>query len=144
MSIVVSGLGIVSSLGIGVEENLSQLYSGQSGISLCPEILITNNKLPVGEIRYSNEQLKEKLGISANKVISRTALLGMLAVKEAIIDSQIDVTSYKIGLISSTSVGGMDQTEIFFKGKHSKKCTFYTLRFGCSFAAVNTIKPQLL
>ena len=29
-------------------------------------------------------------------------------------------------------------------GKHSKKCTFYTLRFGCSFAAVNTIKPQLL
>ena len=30
------------------------------------------------------------------------------------------------------------------KRKHSKKCTFYTLRFGCSFAAVNTIKPQLL
>ena len=28
--------------------------------------------------------------------------------------------------------------------KHSKKYTFYTLRFGCSFAAVNTIKPQLL
>ena len=32
----------------------------------------------------------------------------------------------------------------FDLGKHSKKCTFYTLRFGCSFAAVNTIKPQLL
>lgn len=32
----------------------------------------------------------------------------------------------------------------FLIGKHSKKCTFYTLRFGCSFAAVNTIKPQLL
>ena len=31
-----------------------------------------------------------------------------------------------------------------FLCKHSKKCTFYTLRFGCSFAAVNTIKPQLL
>ncbi len=31
-----------------------------------------------------------------------------------------------------------------YKRKHSKKCTFYTLRFGCSFAAVNTIKPQLL
>ena len=33
---------------------------------------------------------------------------------------------------------------IALKSKHSKKCTFYTLRFGCSFAAVNTIKPQLL
>lgn len=32
----------------------------------------------------------------------------------------------------------------FEVSKHSKKCTFYTLRFGCSFAAVNTIKPQLL
>ena len=32
----------------------------------------------------------------------------------------------------------------WLKRKHSKKCTFYTLRFGCSFAAVNTIKPQLL
>lgn len=32
----------------------------------------------------------------------------------------------------------------FMNCKHSKKCTFYTLRFGCSFAAVNTIKPQLL
>ena len=34
--------------------------------------------------------------------------------------------------------------DIFDCRKHSKKCTFYTLRFGCSFAAVNTIKPQLL
>ena len=39
--------------------------------------------------------------------------------------------------------------EVYYKdkelrSKHSKKCTFYTLRFGCSFAAVNTIKPQLL
>ena len=37
-----------------------------------------------------------------------------------------------------------DKLHIFFISKHSKKCTFYTLRFGCSFAAVNTIKPQLL
>ena len=36
------------------------------------------------------------------------------------------------------------QTTCENNGKHSKKCTFYTLRFGCSFAAVNTIKPQLL
>lgn len=38
----------------------------------------------------------------------------------------------------------MLQEKMAEKGKHSKKCTFYTLRFGCSFAAVNTIKPQLL
>ena len=30
------------------------------------------------------------------------------------------------------------------QGKHSDKYIFYTLRFDCSFAAANTIKPQLL
>ena len=37
-------------------------------------------------------------------------------------------------------VGGI----LFLFRKHSDKCTFYTLRFDCSFAAANTIKPQLL
>ena len=31
-----------------------------------------------------------------------------------------------------------------FLRKHSDKYIFYTLRFDCSFAAANTIKPQLL
>lgn len=38
----------------------------------------------------------------------------------------------------------MKVKKVYDNSKHSKKCTFYTLRFGCSFAAVNTIKPQLL
>ena len=46
-----------------------------------------------------------------------------------------------------SDVFALDGTYLYalcFVCKHSKKCTFYTLRFGCSFAAVNTIKPQLL
>lgn len=49
-----------------------------------------------------------------------------------------------------TPLEGMDNEQIkrfalfLFEGKHSDKCTFYTLRFDCSFAAANTIKPQLL
>ena len=40
----------------------------------------------------------------------------------------------------------MRQKQIVFylNGKHSDKCTFYSLRFGCSFAIAKTIKPQLL
>ena len=54
-----------------------------------------------------------------------------------------------VGLFSSQwiyflVVLAMSFSQIQKLGKHSKKCTFYTLRFGCSFAAVNTIKPQLL
>ena len=40
--------------------------------------------------------------------------------------------------------GDVNKKNLLAYSKHSKKCTFYTLRFGCSFAAVNTIKPQLL
>ena len=46
-------------------------------------------------------------------------------------------------LVSSEYV--VDSTlERNYKGKHSDKYIFYTLRFDCSFAAANTIKPQLL
>ena len=114
MEIVVSGLGIVSALGIGVQTNLESLYAGKGGISPSPAILFTRNKLPVGELPLTNDELKVRLSIPINKAISRTALLGMVAVKEAINDSELDMMS-NVGLISSTSVGGMDLTEHFFE-----------------------------
>ncbi|WP_346770176.1 DUF4248 domain-containing protein, partial [Bacteroides ndongoniae] len=40
----------------------------------------------------------------------------------------------------STPRSASAQLHRWIERKHSKKCTFYTLRFGCSFAAVNTIK----
>ena len=53
--------------------------------------------------------------------------------------------TFHLGVLSymdSIKIGGKSLIDSI--SKHSKKCTFYTLRFGCSFAAVNTIKPQLL
>ena len=59
----------------------------------------------------------------------------------AMINEEYDVEGYNqlmmSGKITLSPIEGLNR-------KHSKKCTFYTLRFGCSFAAVNTIKPQLL
>ena len=51
--------------------------------------------------------------------------------------------SVRVGIPQHLSELGIKESDLD-KRKHSKKCTFYTLRFGCSFAAVNTIKPQLL
>ena len=39
---------------------------------------------------------------------------------------------------------GNNNIQICLNSKHSDKYIFYTLRFDCSFAAANTIKPQLL
>ena len=48
------------------------------------------------------------------------------------------------GLLQEVNCQITELRNLMKESKHSKKCTFYTLRFGCSFAAVNTIKPQLL
>ena len=54
--------------------------------------------------------------------------------------SYIYGNGYKVG-----QVGGFVKIpQGFVNCKHSNKCTFYSLRFGCSFAVANTIKPQLL
>ena len=114
MNIVVTGVGIVSALGIGVEKNLEHIRSGISGISPTPTFLKTRHKLPVGELHVTNEELHDMLGIPQHEHLSRTALLGIMAAREAMSCTGIDKTK-RIGLVSSTSVGGMDLTEHFFE-----------------------------
>lgn len=114
MGVVVSGLGVVSALGVGVGNNIASLREGRSGISARPSVLKTGNALPVGELSLTNDELHRLAGISTAKHLSRTALLGILAVREALADAKAD-GSKRIGLVSSTSVGGMDLTEGFFR-----------------------------
>ena len=114
MGIVVTGVGIVSALGIGVEQNLATIREVRTGISSTPSILKTSHKVPVGELVLTNEELHNVANIPASEHISRTALLGILAVREALANSAAD-RSKRVGLVSSTSVGGMDLTEHFFE-----------------------------
>lgn len=104
----------MSALGVGVERNLMAMRQGISGISATPQILRTSNRLPVGELPVTNDELHDMAGISRREHLSRTALLGILAVREAMASANIDRTK-RVGLVSSTSVGGMDLTEHFFE-----------------------------
>lgn len=70
--------------------------------------------VPVSEVKQSNEELKKLLSLPSGKTYSRTALLGLLAAQEAARDAELDFTSPRIGLISSTSIGGMDASERFY------------------------------
>lgn len=114
MSIAVTGIGLVTAMGIGVEHNIVSIREGRSGISSVPSLLKTGNLLPVGELRVTNEELHDIAGVPRKEHLSRTALLGIIAVKEALADAGVDKTQ-RIGLVSSTSVGGMDLTEHFFE-----------------------------
>lgn len=109
----ISGIGVVSALGIGVNANLEALQSGRSGLGAI-SLFDTNHCVPVGEVKCSNDELRQRLGLPIDKVFSRTAMLGMMAAREALDDAQID-THWRVGLVSATSVGGMDLTEQFYR-----------------------------
>ncbi|MEN4759290.1 beta-ketoacyl-[acyl-carrier-protein] synthase family protein [Chryseobacterium sp. C39-AII1] len=114
--IAITGMGIISAIGNNVEENLSSLKTGKHGIS---DIQLFKTRhaenIKTGEIKLSNEELVQKLQLSEDNNATRTSLLGMVAAKEAVESAGIsDINEYKTGLISSTSVGGMDITEKYF------------------------------
>lgn len=113
MQIKISGIGIVSALGAGVQCNLEALRTGRSGLGGV-SLFDTSHRVPVGEVKLSNVELKARLGLPENGTFSRTALLGMMAAKEAVDDAQIG-NNQRIGLVSATSVGGMDLTERFYR-----------------------------
>ena len=58
-NIVITGTGIISSLGIGKMETLRKLKAGQRGIGPIRHIRTKHSDLPSGEVEYSDEQLKE-------------------------------------------------------------------------------------
>ena len=114
MKVFVTGIGVVSALGCGVTKNIEALQEGRTGIGE-DRYLSTKLNVPVGQVKYSNAQLKEILQIDADKIVSRTALLGILAAHEALSDAKLLNKTRTIGFISATSVGGIDLSENFYK-----------------------------
>ena len=113
--IYITGLGAISAIGNSVEEHLDALMHARPGLSAL-EYLDSHHKatFPFGEIKKSNIELHQILGTDPETPISRTPLLGMHAAREALLDSGAPIQAFKTALISSTTVGGMSQTEKFF------------------------------
>jgi 3-oxoacyl-(acyl-carrier-protein) synthase len=114
--IAITGMGIISSIGKTVEENYAALINQQPGISTIENIdTIHKDVIKVGEIKLTNQELEQLLNLPKENNFSRTAMLGAYAVQKAVEDAQItDINEFKTGLISATSVGGMDMTEKFY------------------------------
>lgn len=114
--VAITGMGIISAIGNNVAENYASLINGSSGISRISKIdTIHKDAIMVGEIDFSNQELVDQLGLPPENYYSRTALLGVVAAKQAVAQANIsDINAHKTGLISATSVGGMDMTEKYF------------------------------
>jgi len=112
--VFVAGIGCISALGNGVSKQRDALISGSSGIGPLT-LFSTIHEVRAGEVTLSNEELRIHLGLSAGKEYSRTTLLGLYAAGEALTDSGLNTEGLRVGLISATSVGGMDVSELFYR-----------------------------
>ena len=111
MQIAITGIGIVSALGIGVEENRKHLFAGSSALSR-PTILPTvHREWPIGEVPMTNAELAEIAEVK-DKIYCRNVLLGLVALQQALASAAIDeADKSEMPLINGTTVGGMDLTE---------------------------------
>ena len=112
MGVSITGIGIVSAIGLSVGENLLSLRQARSGIAPM-RFLADRKELLTGEVKISNEDLIRAHRIKSSN-ISRTSLLGLVAAREAWGDNQ-HTDHLRTGIISATSVGGMDRSENFYR-----------------------------
>ena len=115
--VAITGMGIVSSIGLSVEENFQSLIERKTGISRLANFSSKHaDHIKVGEIKHTDQELSQFLGLGSAHSFTRTSLLGALAAKQALNDAGItDINAERTGLLSATSVAGMDYTEKYFQ-----------------------------
>ncbi len=114
MNVVITGGGVVSAIGGDKRETLKNLRERRSGIGRMRLLRTFHDDLPVGEVRMSDGELREELGIAPDVPMNRTALLGIKALREALEESGLP-EGLRLPLISGTTVGGMEKTELYWR-----------------------------
>ncbi len=117
MRVVVTGEGIISAIGRNKAETLQSLLEKRSGVGQVRHLPTQHKELPVGEVAMSDDELKAALDIDPGREVSRTALMAIHAIVEALDDAGLDadyLRGKRVALVSGTTVAGMDVTERHF------------------------------
>ncbi len=104
--IVITGMGAVSPIGIGVENFWSALLRGECGIGEITEI--DTSTLPVtraAEVKNFNP--KEYLSTRQASDLDLFMQFAYIAAEEAIRSSGINARSDRVGIVMGTAIGGM-------------------------------------
>jgi 3-oxoacyl-[acyl-carrier-protein] synthase II len=115
--VLITGFGIISSIGINHRETLASLKAEISGIGDITLLeTIHKGKFPLAEVKMTTNDLLAATGNQGSNDLTRTALLGMTAAREAIMSAGVkDMAEFRTGLISANTVGGMDRSELFYQ-----------------------------
>ena len=113
--LVVTGLGIITAMGLGKEATIQRLLSGQSAIGELHILQTKHRDLPAGEVSYTDEELKQFIAMPQDKRCNRTTLLARVALKEALEQAHLSQeVPDKVAFISGNTVGGMEKSELHY------------------------------
>ena len=127
--VVVTGLGIVSPLGLGVDENERALFEGRSGVGFI-KTFVPDKDFPVkiaGEVRGFDPS--EYIDHKEVKKMDRFIHYAVACSKMALDDSGIEITDFnaeRVGVMVGVGLGGLPSIEKYhdiFKQKGVKKIT---------------------
>lgn len=142
--IFVTGTGIISAIGTGKNATLHALLNSQSGIAPMQYLKNTvHNNFPVGEIKLTSEEMMDLLNIPHTSTVTRTALMGAIAAKEACSQAGLFDGSkpYRVALISGTTVGGMEKSEQYYTDFFENRHCEYIAAHNCA-ASTDLIAKQ--
>ncbi len=112
--VFITGAGIFSAIGRGQEATLESLIQGRSGIAPIRFLETVHREFPVAEVPYSDDELFGLAGIPADLPYTRTTLIALIALQEALGTSGLVPGDARTGFISATTVGGMDKKEHYY------------------------------
>ena len=112
--VVVTGLGVISSIGIGWEEFWDSLLKGRSGISPVASF-DTSNQFTHNGGEVKNFRPEAFIQEDNLPSLSRASQLGLAATKLAVKDSRLsdrDLSHMKVGTCLGTTMGSVQTVEI--------------------------------
>ena len=105
----------MSAIGLNCGETLESLRAGKTGIGALRYLKTDHHEFPVGEVQMSTDEMAERLGIPEGTPRTRTALMGILALGQALQQANLQKDEMaKAAFVSGTTVGGMDMSEQFY------------------------------
>lgn len=113
--ILITGMGIVSAIGLNCAEVLSSLRAGKTGIGELRFLKTEHHEFPVGEVQMSTDEMAARLGIPEGQPRTRTQLMGIMALGQALQQARLTPEDRaQAAFVSATTVGGMDMSEQFY------------------------------
>jgi 3-oxoacyl-[acyl-carrier-protein] synthase-1 len=114
--VFITGFGIITSIGKNAAENSRSLAQGKFGFGLLQVLeSVHRDSIAACEIKINDQELCALAGVGFQEGFTRTALLGLIALKEAIKNTGLSLAEIRSsGLVSATTTGGIREFEKYY------------------------------